>query len=96
MGRWVGGHTGGGTHGCVCRWRPVPLAVGHDLACLLWNSRYMGSKHYLLSVPFYYNYSYMLPAMGAYDGGCPCAASATDALLGGGGLPVCPCAFMLL
>jgi hypothetical protein len=51
----------GGTHGCVCRWRPVPLAVGHDLACLLWDSSYMGSKHYLLSLSSYYNYAYMLP-----------------------------------
>ena len=31
-------------------------------------------------------------AMGAYEGGCPCAASATDALWGGG----CPCAHALL
>ncbi len=30
--------------------------------------------------------------MGAYEGGCPCAASATDALWGGG----CPCAHALL
>jgi hypothetical protein len=42
---------------------------------------------------FYYNYAYMLLfAMGAYEGGCPCAASATDALWGGG----CPCAHALL
>jgi hypothetical protein len=47
-----GGALSWGTHGCVCRWRPVPLAVGHDLACLLWNSSYMGSKYYILSLPF--------------------------------------------
>ncbi len=34
----------------------------------------------------------MLFAMGAYEGGCPCAASATDALWGGG----CPRAHALL
>jgi hypothetical protein len=60
-------HSGGGTNGYVCRWGPVPLAVGHDLACLLWNSRYMGSKLSLLCL--FYNYAYMLSAMGAYEGG---------------------------
>jgi hypothetical protein len=49
-----GGLSRGGAHGCGCRWGPVPLAVGHDLACLFWNSSYMGSKHYLLCLSFYY------------------------------------------
>jgi hypothetical protein len=90
--RWApGGLSRGGMHECVCRWEPVPLAVGHDLAYLLWNSSYKGSEHYLLSL-FYYNYAYTLLAVGAYEGGCPCAASATDALRGGG----CPCAHALL
>jgi hypothetical protein len=43
--------------------------MGHDLACLLWNSSYMGSKHYLLSLSSYYNYAYMLLAMAAYEEG---------------------------
>jgi hypothetical protein len=91
--RWdPGGLSCGGTHERVCRWEPVPLAVGHDPAYLLWNSSYMGSEHYLLSLSFYNKYAYMLFAMGAYEGGCPCAASATDALWGGG----CPCAHALL
>ena len=30
----------------------MPLAVGHDLAYLLWNSSYKGSEHYLLSFFF--------------------------------------------
>ncbi len=106
----MGGFSRGETHGCVCRWGPVPLAVGHDLAYLLWNSSYLGAKHYSLSllisykyaytlysmgayVSFHYDYAYMLLlAMGAYEGGCPCAAFATDALWGGG----CPCAHALL
>ena len=93
LARWVPeGLSRGGTHECVCRWGPVPLVVGHDLAYLLWNSSYKGSEHYLLSFSFYYKYAYMLLAMGAYEGGCPCAASATDALWGGG----CPCAHALL
>ncbi len=37
----------------------------------------------------------MLPAMGAYEEGCPSSAFATDALQGGG-LPVCPSAYTLL
>jgi hypothetical protein len=64
-----GGAFRGGTHECVCRWEPVPLAVGHDLAYLLWNSSYKGSEHYLLSFSFYYKYAYMLLAVGAYGGG---------------------------
>ncbi len=87
-----GGAFRGGTHGRVCCWEPVPLAVGHDPSYLLWNSSYMGSEHYLFSLSFYYKYAYMLFAMGAYEGGCPCAASATDALWGRG----CPCAHALL
>ncbi len=52
MRRWGwGGFPVGGRMG-VCRWGPVPLAMGHDLACLAWNSSYMGSKHYLLSLLF--------------------------------------------
>ena len=51
--RWApGGLSRGGMHECVCRWEPVPLAVGHDLAYLLWNSSYKGSEHYLLSLFF--------------------------------------------
>jgi hypothetical protein len=50
--RDLGGLSHGGMHGCVCRWEPVPLAVGHDPAYLLWNSSYMGSEHYLLSLSF--------------------------------------------
>jgi hypothetical protein len=48
----MGGFSRGETHGCVCRWVPVPLAVGHDLAYLLWNSSHLGSKHYSLSLLF--------------------------------------------
>jgi hypothetical protein len=106
----MGGFSRGETHGCVCRWGPVPLAVGHDLTYLLWNSSHLGSKHYSLSLLFSTNmlirYIPWVPmslfttimlicylfAMGAYEGGCPCAASATDALWGGG----CPCAHALL
>jgi hypothetical protein len=90
----MGGLSRGGTHGCVCRWRPVPLAVGHasSLPVVELKLQYMGLKHYLLSLSFHYNYAYMLLAMGAYEGGCPCAAFATDALRGGG----CLCAHALL
>jgi hypothetical protein len=44
-----GGFPVGGRMSVCADWEPVPLAVGHDLAYLLWNSSYKGSEHYLLS-----------------------------------------------
>jgi hypothetical protein len=70
----------------------VPLAVGHDLVCLLWNSSYMGSQLTFIQ-PCYYKHAYKLFTMNAYGGGgCLCAAFATDSLWGGG----CLCAHVLL
>jgi hypothetical protein len=41
-----------------------------------------------------YNYAYTLPAMGAYEGGAH--VPLLPRMPYWGGLPVCPCAFMLL
>jgi hypothetical protein len=70
---------------------PVPITVGHDLACLLWNLSATGGQRINFIPPFYYKHAYMLFAMGVF-GGCPCAGFATDALQGGG----CLCAHALL
>ena len=61
----MGGFSRGETHVCVCRWGPVPLAVGHDLTYLLWNSSHLGSKALLTELLFSYNYAYTLYSMGA-------------------------------
>jgi hypothetical protein len=71
----------------------VPLAVGHDLVCLLWNSSYMGSQLTFIQ-PCYYKHAYKLFTMNAYGGGvlmcCFCHGFPM-----GRGLPVCPCAFTI-
>ncbi len=89
-----GGAFPGGTHECVCRWEPVPLAVGHDLAYLLRNSSYKGSEHYLLS--FFFTTNMLI----CYLPWVPMRGGAHVLLLPrmpyGEGAALCPCAFMLL
>jgi hypothetical protein len=77
-------------HGCR---HPQPW--GHDLACLLWNSSVNDGVQAVFYTAFFLLLRTCLHAtcLGCLQVGCPCTASATDALKGGGG---CPCASALM
>jgi hypothetical protein len=92
---WVGGLTCGGGRMSVCAmWVPVPPAIGHDLACLLWDlcaKRGQSLISYsLFTMDMLIRYLPWVPMRGY-----PCAALPWMPF-GGGGLPGCLCASMLL
>ncbi len=100
--RWGGGggSSGGvGRMGVYALWELVPPALGHCIACLLWDlSSKLGQSlsTYCTVQPLItytlLRYSPWVPRRG---GGVPMCCFCHGCPIGGGGPPVCPCAFAL-